>query len=73
MKIKIDTYFDVTCSHCGRSRSTDFERGMETKKTVLSKLAYREGWKCIQGNTYCPECALRKKHGDLDVGEVEYT
>lgn len=66
MKIKIDTYFDITCDGCAKSWSTDFnasERqmtdggmGMATSKQWLSKAAYRSGWKCIKNKTLCPEC-----------------
>ena len=56
-KIHIDTYYDITCQECGRSRSTDFQRGMEMSKARLSKLAYSEGWKCKANRTLCPECA----------------
>lgn len=59
MKIHIETYFDVTCSECGKSRSTDFEFGMETSKSRLSRLAYSEGWKCKGGKTLCPICAKK--------------
>ncbi len=61
MKIKIDTYFDVTCTQCAKSRSTDYEQGMETSKSILSKLAYSEGWKCLNGKTLCPICARKGK------------
>lgn len=67
MKIRIDTYFDITCDGCAKSWSTDFnanERqmsdggmGMATNKQWLSKAAYRSGWKCKKGKTLCPECA----------------
>ena len=55
-KIQIDAYYDVTCSHCGKSRSTDYQQGMEMNKSRLSKLAYKEGWKCKNERTLCPEC-----------------
>lgn len=70
MKIRIDTYYDITCDHCSRSWSTDFNAneqkmnrndeggmGMETNKQRLSRLAYASGWKCKNGKTLCPECA----------------
>lgn len=56
-KIHIDTYYDLTCQECGKSRSTDFQMGMEMSKARLSKLAYSEGWKCKEGKTVCPDCA----------------
>lgn len=65
MKIRLDTYFDVTCGACARSRSTDFEKGMATCKGRLSKMAYAEGWKCISGKTLCPDCT-RKHRRDTE-------
>lgn len=59
MKIRIDTYYDLTCDSCARSRSTDFEKGMETQKGLLMKIAYAEGWKCVMGETLCPDCIRR--------------
>ena len=56
-KIHIDTYYDITCQECGKSRSTDFQMGMEMSKARLSKLAYSEGWKCKANITLCPICA----------------
>ena len=56
-KIHIDTYYDLTCQECGKSRSTDYQMGMEMSKARLSKLAYLEGWKCKSNRTLCPECA----------------
>ena len=57
MKIRIDTYYDITCDCCSRSWSTDFNAndrkmnrndeggmGMETNKQRLSRLAYASGW-----------------------------
>jgi hypothetical protein len=61
MKIKIDTYFDISCCQCAKSRSTDYEQGMEVSKSKLSKLAYLEGWKCINGKTLCPVCVKKEK------------
>lgn len=56
MKIHIDAYYDLTCRACGRSRSTDFGKGMEISKSFLNKRAYAEGWKCRAGKTLCPNC-----------------
>lgn len=61
MKIKIDTYYDVSCDNCSKSRSTDFNMGMEMSKRLLSKRAYNEGWKCREGKTLCPECAKKSQ------------
>lgn len=55
-KIQIDSYYDITCNHCGKSRSTDYQKGMETNPAMLRKLAYKEGWKYKEGMTLCPEC-----------------
>lgn len=70
MKIRIDTYYDLTCDECSRSWSTDFNAndrkmnrndedgmGMETNKQRLTRLAYASGWKYKRGKTLCPECA----------------
>lgn len=69
MKIRIDTYYDITCDSCGRSWSTDFNAnngqmddggmGMATSKQWLSKVAYKSGWKCRKGKTLCPECVTK--------------
>lgn len=67
MKIKIDTYYDITCHCCGRSWSSDFNErprrmdsdggmGMAADKASLSRRAYAAGWKCRNGVTLCPEC-----------------
>lgn len=69
-KILIETWFDVTCQCCARSRSTDFEKGMSNSKALLSKLAYREGWKCQNGITLCPDCSL-EDYERMRLGEYE--
>jgi len=56
MDIKINSYFDITCDHCGFSRSTDFGHGFETNAKRLRALAHNEGWKYTQGETLCPDC-----------------
>lgn len=72
MKIRIDTYYDLTCDHCGCSWSTDFNvndggmnkyggMGMATSKKLLSKIAYKAGWKCRGGKTLCHECLKKVK------------
>ena len=62
MKIRIDTYYDITCDICAKSWSTDFENGMAMNKQYLSKRAYAEGWKCKDGKTICPECMKKLNH-----------
>lgn len=74
MKIRIDTYYDITCDCCSRSWSTDFNgnkmdthggggMGMSMSKSALSKAAYRSGWKNRNGRTLCPECF--EKEGNI--------
>lgn len=77
-RIRIDTYYDLTCDACSRSWSTDFngnERrmdhfgggmGMEIDKKRLYRLAKKTGWRCINGRTVCPECGAKE---DCDVSE----
>lgn len=57
MKRFIDTYYDLTCTECAKSRSTDYEKGMETRKDLLLKYARTEGWRCISNKVLCPSCA----------------
>ena len=69
MKIRIDTYYDITCDKCGRSWSTDFSyndramtaagMGMWQNKALLLKAAYKSGWKYRKGATLCPDCLKR--------------
>jgi hypothetical protein len=63
MKRYIDTYYDLTCSVCAKSRSTDYEMGMETRKDILLKHAHSEGWQCID-KLLCPDCVRRKREGE---------
>ena len=58
-KIEIDSFYDIRCSNCGLSRSTDIDGGlgMMTDKGQLQKAAYREGWISRNGQTLCPVCA----------------
>lgn len=70
MKIRIDTYYDITCDGCCRSWSTDFDgnkmttyknyggMGMAANKQWLGKSAYAAGWRNYKGKTLCPECML---------------
>ncbi len=59
--LKIDTYYDITCTCCGRSRSTDFDKGMWMfEKPILRKAAEKEGWKFKNGLNLCPICARQK-------------
>lgn len=66
MKLKVDTYYDLTCGNCGRSWSTDFDEasktmngcgmGMETNIKRLFQRAYASGWKFHNGSNCCPDC-----------------
>lgn len=58
--LKVDTYFDITCNICGFSRSTDYEKSFETSMKRIRKCAKEEGWRCIGGETICPECARKR-------------
>ena len=68
--LRIDKYFDITCSVCGFSRSTDYERGFETNPSRLRKLAKAEGWKSVLSEatddgtegTLCPSCASKCRY-----------
>ena len=59
MKIHLDTWYDLTCDCCSRSRSEDFGYGMASSKGHLQKAAYKEGWKCRKGKNLCPDCAKK--------------
>lgn len=58
--MKIDVYYDITCAHCGRSRSTDFYKGMVNQKEHLRKAAQKEGWGQEKKTKLpiCPICYL---------------
>ena len=55
--MKIDRFYDIQCSDCGRWRSTDYQKGMEQDKERIAKLSSLEGWgyKNRKGNL-CPVC-----------------
>ena len=60
--MQIDVYYDVTCSLCGRSRSTDFYFGMAESRQLLRKQAKKEGWGTAKdGCAICPACMPRAK------------
>lgn len=67
--MKIDTYYDITCCRCARSRSTDFEKGMHHNKTALRKFAKAEGWGRDRetNNPICPDCMK----GRTNIGPVQ--
>ena len=60
----VDTYYDLTCGHCARSWSTDFQHDMSDNRKLLIATAHKEGWSESTGHRpICPECkrARRKK------------
>lgn len=59
--MKIDVYYDVTCCHCAKSRSTDFEMGMSYSRHHIQRAARREGWGSDKdtGAPICPDCMSR--------------
>lgn len=63
---KVDRYFDVTCSVCGRSLSTDFGRGMAISPAMARKWAKEEGFSCKNGRTVCRDCAKALLPDDME-------
>ena len=57
---KVDVHFDITCNICGFTRRTDFEKSFEASMKRIRKYAKEEGWRCIGGETLCPECASKR-------------
>lgn len=58
--MKIETWYDIGCSICGRHWSTDFGHNFENYKKGLSARARKEGWKFKEGKNICPICAEEK-------------
>jgi hypothetical protein len=57
-ELKLDIYYDITCKHCGRTRSRDFSCGIAiTNQAELLEKAAEDGWKIIDGKNACPICA----------------
>lgn len=53
----IDTYYDITCSHCSRKRSIDFEKGKSNMSSYsFETQVYTEGWRVVNGKNVCPYC-----------------
>ena len=65
--MKIETWYDIGCSVCGRHRSTDFHFGWEEKRKGFSKKARKEGWKFIDGQNVCPICAKEMPERRPDI------
>ena len=57
-EFKLDTYYDLTCEYCGRTRSKDFNCGTNPNKEDLLRNAAEDGWKIIDGKNTCPICAV---------------
>lgn len=57
-EFKLDTYYDITCEHCSRTRSRGFSCGIGiTSQAELIEKALEDGWKIIDGKNACPICA----------------
>ena len=71
-EFKLDTYYDLTCAQCDRTRSRDFHTGVNSDKVQMIKNAEDEGWRVIEGKNFCPICA-RVHDGSIwkDVKDVE--
>ena len=69
--MKIDRFFDIQCSKCGRWRSTDFQKGMSMSLEGIKRLSQKEGWtyKNRKGNL-CPVCSYNM---NLEEFIREYT
>lgn len=54
----IDTYYDITCAHCSRNRSSDFSKGKYASTLHdFSQQIYSEGWRVIDDKNVCPICS----------------
>lgn len=56
----------MTCSVCGRSLSTDFEKGLALSAAMARKWAREEGFSCKNGRTVCRDCAKASLSDDMD-------
>jgi len=56
MGLQIETYYDITCSHCEAKRS-ELGKNLATNAKRLEAQAKNEGWADIGGETLCPTCA----------------
>ena len=56
--MKVDRYYDVQCSRCGRNISTDYAYGFLNSRNVAIKAARKIGFKTDEDNqNICPCCA----------------
>ena len=60
-RLRVDTWYDISCDRCGLIRSTDFGMGMSDNIRLLRAEAKHEGWRCIDGKNTCPNCYKRIK------------
>ncbi len=70
--MKIDAYYDITCCRCGKSRSTDFGKGMAVSKKFLAGISVREGWAEEEKTKLpiCPDCRTSTLMNSAAYGEV---
>lgn len=59
MKIKTDTYYDVTCHACSHHMSTDYGLGMAPTQKEARAWAKDIGFINYDGRNFCPECVKR--------------
>lgn len=57
----------MTCSVCGRSLSTDFEKGLALSAAMARKWAREEGFSCKNGRTVCRDCAKASLSDDMEL------
>lgn len=56
--MKVDRYYDVQCSKCGRNLSTDYGFGLFETRNMAIKVARKVGFKTDEENqNICPCCA----------------
>lgn len=51
-----ETYYDIKCDHCSRTRSEDYGKGKHGNKYDLTKQATAEGWRVVDDKNVCPIC-----------------
>jgi len=59
--MKIDTYYDITCSKCFRSASTDWNMSMFNSKQSCKNWAKENKWKTVKDENVCFGCTTIEK------------